>query len=116
MVCAALEKVKVKKPDPLYEEIHFNTLHDGTCIEMLHVGTYDTEPLSFEQMDRFAAENNLQRISKWHREIYLNNAKRTNADKLKTILRYRVKERNEECAARDQKGDAPIGSALFGQL
>lgn len=88
MVCAALERVKMKKPNRLYEEIIFGTIHEGKCVEILHIGPYDNEPFSFEQMDKFAEENGLQRISDGHREIYLTN--RTKADKLKTILRYKV--------------------------
>ncbi len=88
MVSAALERVKTKKPNQLYEKIVFDTIHDGKCVEILHVGSYDTEPSSFNQMDKFAEENSLQRISDCHREIYLTN--RTKPDRLKTILRYRV--------------------------
>lgn len=88
MVCAALERVKIEKPNQLYEKIIFDTIHDGKCVEILHVGSYDNEPFSFEQMDKFAEENDLQRISDCHREIYLTN--RTKVDKLKTILRYKV--------------------------
>lgn len=88
MVCAALERVKIKKPNRLYEEIIFDTIHDGKCVEILHIGSYDNEPSSFEQMDKFAEKNGLQRISDCHREIYLTN--KTTADKLKTILRYKV--------------------------
>lgn len=88
MVSSALERVKTKKPNRLYEKIIFDTIHDGTCVEILHIGSYDNEPSSFKKMDRFAEENGLQRISDCHREIYLTN--RTKADKLKTILRYKV--------------------------
>ena len=90
MVRAALERVKVKKPNPLYEEIFFDMIHDGKCVEILHIGSYDNEPVSFALMDKFVKENGLHRISDWHREIYLNNANRAKTDKLKTILRYRV--------------------------
>ena len=88
MICAALEKVKIKKPNRLYEKIIFDTIHDGKCVELLHIGSYDKEPSSFEQMDKFVKENNLQRITDCHREIYLTN--RTKTEKLKTILRYKV--------------------------
>ena len=90
MVRAALERVKVKKPNPLYEEIFFDMIHDRKCVEILHIGSYDNEPVSFALMDKFVKENGLHRISDWHREIYLNNANRAKTDKLKTILRYRV--------------------------
>lgn len=92
MVKAALERVKVKAPNPLYEEIGFRCLQGGTCIEMLHLGSYDSEPDSFAKMDQFAKENGWERVSDCHREIYLNSAARTKPDNLKTILRYKVKE------------------------
>lgn len=88
MVCAALERVKVKKPNRLYDEIIFDAMQDGKCVEMLHVGSYDSESSSFAQMNQFVADNGLKRITECHREIYLTN--RTEADKLKTILRYQV--------------------------
>lgn len=91
MVKAALERVKVKKPNPLYDEMRFDTMQDGKCIEILHIGAFDDEPTSFEKMDQFAKENGLERAESWHREIYLNNANRVEKSKLKTILRYLVK-------------------------
>ena len=42
----------------------------------------------YEVADKFAKENDLQRITDCHREIYLTN--RTKTEKLKTILRYKV--------------------------
>ena len=90
MVQSALEKVRIKKPNPLYEEIFFDTICDGKCIEMLHIGSYDNEPVSFAQMDEFARENGLYRVSDSHREIYLNNANKTKPEQRKTILRYQV--------------------------
>ena len=71
MVNAALERVKTKKPNRLYENIIFDAMHDGKCVEILHIGSYNNEPFSFEQMDKFAKENGLQRITDCHREIYL---------------------------------------------
>lgn len=54
MVCKAMEAVKKKKPNPLYEEIRFDTMQDGKCIEILHIGAFDDEPASFEKMTQFA--------------------------------------------------------------
>lgn len=90
MVKDALEKVKKKKPNPLYDEIQFNTMQDGVCVEILHIGSFDEEPASFKKMDQFARENGLQRNRSFHRELYLNNANRVAKDKLQTILRYQV--------------------------
>ena len=91
MVCKAMEVVKKKKPNPLYEEIRFDTMQDGNCIEVLHIGSFDDEPASFQKMAQFAQENGLERDESCHREIYLNNAGRVEKSKLKTILRFSVK-------------------------
>ena len=90
MVEEALEKVKVKKPNAHYEKIRFETIKEGKCLTMLHLGSFDSEPLSFAKMDAFCKENSLNRRFPFHREIYLNNLNRTSPDKLKTILRYQV--------------------------
>lgn len=90
MVKEALEKVKLKKPNPHYEKIRFETVKEGKCLTMLHFGSFDSEPLSFAKMDEFCKENSLNRRSLFHREIYLNNLNRTSPDKLKTILLYQV--------------------------
>lgn len=90
MVKEALEKVKVKKPNAHYEKIRFETVKEGKCLTMLHLGSFDSEPLSFAKMDTFCKENSLNRRFPFHREIYLNNLNRTSPDKLKTILRYQV--------------------------
>jgi hypothetical protein len=59
-------------------------------IQMLHLGSYDEEPESFKQMEEFARQQNLARKSKVHREIYLNDARKVEPAKLKTVLRFGV--------------------------
>ena len=90
MVKKALEQVRVKKPNPLYDEIRFEEMTEGACVAMLHLGPFDQEPQSFAKMDTFCQNHQLTRISNTHREIYLNNLNRTDPRKLKTILRYKV--------------------------
>ena len=90
IVKAALEQVKVKKPNPLFDEISFGTMNDGKCVEILHIGAFDDEPIFFEKMEKFMLANNLERTNNYHREIYLNNANRIEISKIKTILRYSV--------------------------
>ena len=86
----ALNEVKIKKPNPLYEAIRFEMIEEGQSLAMLHVGPFDNEPQTFAKMDAFCQENGLKRCTSYHREIYLNNKNRTDPQKLKTILRYRV--------------------------
>lgn len=92
MVNKALSMVRIKKPNPLLEEIHFETMQNGLCVEVLHVGAFDDEPVSFEKMDQFSVAHGLQRSENYHREIYLSNANRVEKSKLKTILRYSVEQ------------------------
>lgn len=90
MVYLAVEQVKIKKPNPFYKEIRYDTVQAGKYVEILHIGAFDEEPYSFDKMDKFTKENGRKRIADYHREIYLNNANRTEKSKLKTILRYLV--------------------------
>ena len=87
----AFEKVKNKNPNELYDEVSFDCIGSKKAIQILHIGSFDTEIESFEKLDNFANEMNLERSEKLHTEIYLNNKNRTAEDKLKTILRYNVK-------------------------
>ena len=87
---AMIEFTKKKKPHNLLSEVRFETIEEGDCIQMLHLGAYDDEPKSFEIMEKYAAEINVHRTCKTHREIYLSDPRRTAADKLKTVLRFKV--------------------------
>jgi hypothetical protein len=81
---------KKKKPNPLYDDLKFETIEDGACIQMMHLGPYDDEPASFSRMEAFAAEKGLKRHSKVHREIYLTDFRKVAPEKLKTVLRFQL--------------------------
>lgn len=59
---------------------------DGKCVQMLHLGSYDNEPESFEIMKKICSEEGLKRTSKQHREIYLSDPRKVVPEKLKTVL------------------------------
>ncbi len=87
----ALEEVKKKKPNNLYDEIVFEVLKEGRVIQVLHIGSYDDEPESFEKIEKLVSKMGLSRIGNSHKEIYLSNKNRTAKDKQKTVLRYSVR-------------------------
>ena len=91
MFATALENVRKKKPNPLYDDIRLQSLPEERAIQILHIGSYDSEPASFEKMDELASSLGLERCDQVHREIYLSNKNRTPEEKLKTILRYSVR-------------------------
>lgn len=86
----AFENVRKKKDNELLEYVTFGEIEDGLSVQMLHIGDYDDEPKTFEKMKNFITENHLEIVSLKHREIYISDARKTERNKLKTILRYRV--------------------------
>lgn len=87
-----IDRTKEKKPHKLIDKIEFKMIDEGKSVQMLHLGSYDDEPKSFALMDKYCSENNLERTSMKHREIYLTDFRKTSPEKLKTVLRYKVKE------------------------
>jgi hypothetical protein len=85
-----LLQVKKKKPNPYLDKIELVTISEGLCCQMLHVGSYDDEPASFEIMDKYCVDNGYRRICLRHREIYLSDPRKTEAHKLKTVLRFKI--------------------------
>lgn len=57
---------------------------------MLHTGSYDDEPATFEIMKQYCHENGYIRTKRSHKEIYLNDARKTPKEKLKTTLRFEI--------------------------
>ncbi|MEL1134566.1 GyrI-like domain-containing protein [Desulfitobacterium sp. THU1] len=90
----ALESVRKKKHHPLLDEVVFGNTEEGLSVQILHVGSYDDEPRSFELMKEFIKNNNLERTTLLHKEIYLTDARKVEPGKLKTVLRYWVKPQN----------------------
>lgn len=85
-----IKVAKKKKQNPDIDRITYETFNDGLCCQMMHMGSYDDEPASFERMEAFCVDNGYQRTSKLHREIYLSDPRKTETDKLKTVLRFKV--------------------------
>jgi hypothetical protein len=89
----AMEIVKKKKPHQLLDKVRFQSIKDGLSVQMLHIGLYDDEPRTFMTMQEFCRANNLDLKIKAHREIYLSDFRKTEPEKLKTVLRYMVEEK-----------------------
>lgn len=88
-----LASIKKKKPNNLLKKVKFEKIADGKCLQMLHIGSYDDEPASFEIMETFAEKENFIRKSKVHREIYLSDFRKVAVEKLKTVLRFQIEKK-----------------------
>lgn len=84
-----IELCFTKKGIPEIKQIELITLNEGLCIQLLHVGPYDTESESLLKILEFSATTNLVQNGH-HHEIYLSDFRKTPAEKLKTILREPV--------------------------
>ena len=80
------QRLKLTKNCP-YDQVKFEEIEDGECMQILHSGSFDTEAQSFEIMDNALKELGLQRKVKAHKEIYLSDFTKTKPENLKTILR-----------------------------
>jgi hypothetical protein len=85
-----LEETKKKKPNPNLDKLYFKTIAEGLCCQILHLGSYDDEPASFYKMKQYCIENGYERTSLKHREIYLSDPRKTESNKLKTVLRFKI--------------------------
>jgi len=65
----------------------------GKCVQILHIGSYSTEPESLAKMRKLMEEKNFVENG-LHHEIYLSDPRRVPEEKWKTILRQPVKEQS----------------------
>jgi hypothetical protein len=87
---AFLAETRRKKNNPKLDKLRLETIADGLCCQMLHIGPYDAEPASFAEMQAFCDQQGYRRLSKTHKEIYLSDPRKTVPEKMKTILRFQV--------------------------
>ncbi len=74
----------------------FLTVNEGLCVQVMHPGSYDSEPQSVEKMNEFIAGEGYvcdlgpQRL---HHEIYLSDPRKSPPEKWKTIIRHPIKKK-----------------------
>ena len=85
----ALAALKEKGKGPEVAEVKLETLAEGKCVQMLHVGPYDAERETVERMLAFASDKGLKPAGP-HHEIYLSDPRRVPPERLRTILRQPV--------------------------
>lgn len=91
-----VEKAKAgvikKKGIELIDEIKFEKVTEGKCVQILHIGPYSTEHEAIAKMKKFMDDNNLLENG-IHHEIYLSDPRKVAPEKMKTILRQPVKKK-----------------------
>lgn len=72
----------------------FLTIEEGLCVQIMHIGSFDSEPESVALMDKYLAENSCENDiseSRLHHEIYLSDVRKSAPEKWKTVIRHPIK-------------------------
>ena len=89
---AIQEATKKKKQD--FSEVEFFTYNEGLCVQCMHIGSYDNEPITVELMHQYIKENGYEldiTDERYHHEIYLSDPRKCDVNKLKTVIRHPIK-------------------------
>lgn len=91
MVRNAVESAAEKRRTAALADLRMLTLIEGSCAQILHIGSYDDETPTLERLHQRVLPDNGLTFNGDHHEIYLSDARRTAPAKLRTILRQPVK-------------------------
>jgi hypothetical protein len=77
-------------PSSSLDALRLDTLHEGRCVQTLHVGPYDAEADVLAELHHTFIPNAGLRMTGKHHEIYFSDARKVEPAKLRTILRQPV--------------------------
>lgn len=90
LFATAVEQVGAKSRPQRLDEVRWESLSEGRCVQTLHVGSFDDEADVLAEMhDGFIPEQGLRMVGK-HHEIYLSDFRKVAPEKRRTILRQPV--------------------------
>ena len=77
-----------------FSKAQFFHFEEGLCVQCLHVGSYDSEPETINEMKNFANSQGYEEDfseERFHHEIYLSDPRKVAAEKLRTVIRHPVR-------------------------
>jgi hypothetical protein len=87
----ARKAAETKKDLASIASVRLDRLSEGRCAQVLHIGSYDDEtPLMTRLHEEFLTAEGLVPTGR-HHEIYVSDPRRTEAAKLKTVIRQPVR-------------------------
>lgn len=93
----AVEEAGSKKGQD-YSRVEFVTLREGLCVQCMHIGRYDDEPVTVALMDQYMQEKgyvNDFSSERLHHEIYLSDTRRVAPERRKTVIRHPIRKAGE---------------------
>ena len=94
----ALQEAEEKKKQD-FSGVEFLTIEEGLCVQCMHIGSYDDEPSTVQQMHEFMEKEGYEldiTSRRLHHEIYLSDVRKVALDKLKTVIRHPIKKKRIE--------------------
>ena len=94
---AVRETTEKKQRD--FTPVDFFPWEEGLCVQCMHMGPYDDEPATVAAMEAYAREQGYEADfgeGRFHHEIYLSDVRRCKSERLKTVIRYPIKQREKE--------------------
>ncbi|MDE5901231.1 MAG: GyrI-like domain-containing protein [Muribaculaceae bacterium] len=76
--------------------LYHMSFEEGLCSQIMHTGSYDTEPVSLDAIDRYIESNGYMKditAARRHHEIYISDPRKCSPEKMKTVLRIPVAKR-----------------------
>jgi hypothetical protein len=89
----AIEEAARKKKED-FSKVEFLQVDEGLCVQCMHIGSYDDEPATVDQMHRYMEEQGYAldiNDTRRHHEIYLSDARKVAPEKLKTVIRHPIR-------------------------
>lgn len=88
----AIEKVS-KKKNIDYSDVYYMTYDEQTVVQCMHIGPYDDEQETVDKMHEYVVDKGYEFdfSTRHHHEIYISDPRKTDPNKLKTIIRHPVK-------------------------
>ena len=86
------EATRKKKQD--FSKVEFFTYDEGTCVQCMHIGSYDEEPATIDMMHEYMAKQGYEldiTDERMHHEIYLSDPRKCDVSRLKTVVRHPVR-------------------------
>lgn len=91
----AIEEATYKKKQD-FSNVEFFTYNEGLCVQCMHIGSYDNEPITVEAMHKYAHEQGYTldiSDERYHHEIYISDPRKCDINRLKTVIRHPIKKK-----------------------
>ncbi len=83
--------------------VTFRRVEEGLCVQMMHLGPFDTEPQTVAAMDAFLQAEGYENDcsdARWHHEIYLSDPRKAAPEKWRTVIRHPIKPAGDAAGSR----------------